>query len=569
MHPALRKILPPLALVALTWFVFGPATHFPSINYDDPGYVFDNPNVAQGLNRQSFAWAFTHVLGGNWHPLTTLSHMLDVQLFGLDAGRHHLTNVLLHMIAAVFLFVALQKLTNATWSSAFVAAVFAVHPLRAESVVWIAERKDVLSGVCFMLTLIAYGRYARRRSIVNYVTMSILFALGLLAKPMLVTVPLVLLLLDHWPLQRTGWWKLIAEKMPLFVLSAGSCVATLLAQKQALGTTGTYPISWRIENAIVSYVIYLRQIFWPTDLALFYPHPEHHLSILQVVLAAGLLLAITAVAFVSRKRFPYALTGWLWYLIMLAPVLGVIQVGLQGHADRYTYLPQIGLTIAVTWLIVDLTRACRLQRELLAGLAVVLLASLTFAARTQVGYWRDDETLWSHTLDVTIENDVAHTNLSEILIRENRPNDAVPQAQEAIRIRGDSAQAYNNLGVALLRIGQITRAAACFKRSHELRPEGVNAASTLSWIYATSPDPALRNGAMAVEIAQRALRETGGTNLLLRQRLAAAYAEKRQFNDAIRVATEALTQADAQHDATMTRELQLNIRNYEQHLPLR
>ena len=316
----------------------------------------------------------------NWHPLTTISHMLDCQLYGLKAGWHHSTNVLLHSIAVLLLFLALQQMTRASWRSAFVAAVFAIHPLRVESVAWIAERKDVLSGVFFMLTLLAYAHYVRAPSLGRYLLLATACAFGLMSKPMLVTLPFVLLLLDYWPLgrcsnrpvtralvnalegrgqgalsARLSWVPLLVEKIPLILLAAVSSVVTLVAQKGAVGYTEQLPVVSRINNAVVTYVLYIGQMFWPAKLAVFYPHPENRLPLWQIILALLILAGITTGSIAVRKQRSYLLVGWLWYLGMLVPVIGLVQVGWQGHADRYTYLPQIGLYIMISWLVVDVT----------------------------------------------------------------------------------------------------------------------------------------------------------------------------------------------------------------------
>src|SRR4029077_1388255 len=309
---------------------------------------------------RGIALPFTHVHSQNLHPLTTMSHMFDCQLFGVNPGAHHLVNVFFHSIAAVLLFILLAQITSSIWASAFVAAVFAIHPLRVESVAWIAERKDVLSGVFFMLTLLAYFRWTRKQTVGRYLAMSILFGCGLMSKPMLITTPIVLLLLDYWPLNRSpafakatagrqrsedsgqnrsAWSRLLIEKIPLFALSIGSCVATLWAQNFALGSTQFLPLQWRITNALFSYFEYIRQMFWPVDLIPFYVQPETRLEIWRLLIASISLIALTAIVIVRRKQKPYLLVGWLWYLVMLIPVIGVVQVGLQGHADRYTYLP--------------------------------------------------------------------------------------------------------------------------------------------------------------------------------------------------------------------------------------
>src|SRR6266446_6934749 len=390
-------------LFAITWVVFGQTVHHQFINYDDPLYVYDNAHVRAGLTWHGIAWAFTHVHSQNWHPLTTISHMLDCSLFGLNPGAHHLVNVFWHSITALLLFILLQQITSRIWTSAFVAAIFAIHPLRVESVAWIAERKDVLSGVFFVLTLLAYFHWTQKPTLGRYVTMSILFACGLMSKPMLVTTPLILLLLDCWPLgrfERSTITKLVIEKIPLFALSVGSILATLWAQNFALGSTEFLPLKWRVTNAIFSYFEYICQMFWPIDLIPFYMHPENRLETWRLVLAAVVLICVTAIAIVRRRKNPYLIVGWLWYLIMLIPVIGIVQVGLQGHADRYTYLPHIGLDIALTWLIWDLTKSWRQQKILLGAAAAVVLATLSILSWKQTTHWRDTEALWQHTLAV-------------------------------------------------------------------------------------------------------------------------------------------------------------------------
>ena len=424
------------ALIAITWAVFGQTVGHEFVNFDDPNYVSENPQVHAGLNWQSIVWAFTHVHSHNWHPLTTMSHMLDWQLFGAKPGAHHFVNVLLHTIGAILLFLALEQMTGGIWRSAFVAAVFAIHPLRVESVAWISERKDVLSGVFFMLTLLAYFRYTRKPNITRCVTMSFLFACGLMSKPMLVTLPIVLLLLDYWPLERFGKLsakKLIAEKIPLLVLSIGSAVATLIVQSEGVGLVPleVLPLSWRITNALAAYLVYIWQMIWPADLALIYSHPGK-LPIWQVAGAAAVLIAVTLGVFALRKRSPYLVVGWLWYLVMLVPVLGLIQVGGQAHADRYTYLPQIGLYIAITWEIVDFCTSRHYPAPVLGVAAGIILSALGLHTAGQAWYWHDSERLWRHSLAVTTQNDMAHLGLGQLFLDQKRLNDAIAELQTVV-----------------------------------------------------------------------------------------------------------------------------------------
>src|SRR4029450_10959080 len=321
-----------LSLAVLTWLVFGQTLWHDFINYDDPRYVYENTKITGGLSISGIAWAFTHIHSTNWHPLTTISHMLDCQLYGLRAGWHHFTNVLLHTVVVILLFLALAEMTGAFWRSGFVAAVFAIHPLRVESVAWIAERKDVLSGVFFMLTLLAYLHYTPLPSLRRYLVVVFVLACGLMSKPMLVTLPFVLLLLDYWPLDRIrGQFRMcLLEKLPLVALSAISSIATLVAQKGAVGWTEDLPIFERINNAVVSYILYIWQMFWPARLAVFYPHPENALPPWEIIASLLLLICITAVAIALRKQRPYLMTGWLWCLGMLVQVIGLVHVGSHG-----------------------------------------------------------------------------------------------------------------------------------------------------------------------------------------------------------------------------------------------
>src|SRR6202790_4377421 len=474
-----------LFLIAITWLVFGQTLGHEFVNFDDHVYVYENPAITGGLTLPGIIRAFTHSHARNWYPLTTISHMLDCQLFGLNAGGHHFTNLVLHTIAVVLLFLVIRDMTGgpsrtgSVWRSAFVAALFAIHPLHVESVAWISERKDVLSGVFFMLTLGAYVRYARQPSAARYITMSILFACGLMSKPMLVTFPFVLFLLDYWPLGRGpafaklpspnrfgesratarqadvgSQWSvvrgLVLEKVPLFVLSGASCLATLLVQRQAAGSIDQLPFAWRVNNAIVTSIAYIWQMLWPVKLAVFYPHPDNRLVFWQVILTLALLIAITAAVIASRQKRPYLITGWFWYLGMLVPVIGLVQVGEQARADRYTYLPQIGLYLALTWTIADLSVSWRRRREILGVAAATLITALTWRAWIQASYWRNSETLWTHTLAVTTDNDVAHNNLGFIFLQRGELDEAISHFQTALNIRANNPQIHYNLGSALV-----------------------------------------------------------------------------------------------------------------------
>jgi tetratricopeptide (TPR) repeat protein len=596
----------------LTWIVFGQTLWHDFINYDDPRYVYENTKITGGLSLSGIAWAFTHIHSMNWHPLTTISHMLDCQLYGLKAGAHHFTNVLLHSIAAILLFLTLQYMTGAFWRSAFVAAVFAIHPLRVESVAWIAERKDVLSGVFFMLTLLAYVHYARAPSIGRYLMVVFGFALGLMSKPMLVTLPFVLLLLDYWPLERIReegsnvgrqLFKLAVEKIPLIVLSAVSSVVTFVAQKGAVGETEQLSVLARINNAVVSYVAYIWQMLWPMRLAVFYPHPQNRLLLWEIISSFLLLLCITVATIALRKQRPYLITGWLWYVGMLVPVIGLVQVGWQGRADRYTYLPQIGLYIAVTWAVADLTALWRHQRTVLTTAAILTICALSWRAWTQTRYWRDSETLFRHALAVTTNNDVAENNLGIVFLRQGKLDDAISLLQAAVALRPDNSPAHENLAKALLQKGEVTEALSHYRKLLELQPDNIevhnivgtvliqqgrlrdgveewqkvlaiqpdngNALSNLAWVFATSPDDPLRDGKKAVQLAEDAMRISGRRIPIIFRTLAAAYAESGEFSKAIQVAQKGIEVANSQGNSGLATELQGNIALYQEQRPLR
>jgi tetratricopeptide (TPR) repeat protein len=478
-----------LGLVALTWIIFGRTIGFNFFNYDDSFYVYQNPSISNGLTRVGFVRAFTHPLVGNWHPLTSLSLMLDAQFFGLNAGGYHFVNVVLHTVVVLLLFFVLRAMTGALWRSALVAAIFAIHPLRAESVVWISERKDVLSGVFFLLGLGAYYRYARKPpSLSAYLMVAVALALGLLAKAMLVTFPFLLLVLDYWPLRRFAFspvtpaveagerpttatisWLLL-EKLPFLVLAVAISVATILAQTQALNAAHDWPLRWRIDNALVTIWVYLRQMIWPTHLAVFYPHPQGSLSLWIVGLSLISLLAVMLGAFFLRRKYSYLLTGWLWYLGMLVPVIGLMQVGWQAHADRYTYLPQIGIYLMVVWGISDLTAGWRARKLILGSLAALVITVFMVLSWRQVGYWSSSVRLWRHTLAVTTDNDVAERGLGTELLRLGQVDEAVAHDRAALRIRPRDANGLTNLANALLKKKEYPEAIEHYREVIGVRP---------------------------------------------------------------------------------------------------
>jgi tetratricopeptide (TPR) repeat protein len=453
-----------VVLVSLVFAAFGPALSNPFVEIDDSTYITQNPRVLRGLSWEGTRWAFTTFHGSNWHPLTWLSLQADVTLFGSGPWGVHFTNLLLHAAAAVVLFAALRMMTGSVWRSAFVAAFFAVHPLRVESVAWAAERKDVLSGLFWMLALLGFAWYARRPSVGRYLLVFVVFALGLLAKPMLVTLPCVLLLLDWWPLQRlagkasaqasarrVGW--LVAEKVPLLALAAASCAVTVWAQQQAASSLAVVAVGPRLANALVSYAAYLGKTVWPVNLALLYPFPIAGVPVAQAVGAVLLLAVITWLGIRFRKTQPALLMGWLWYLGTLVPVLGLVQVGAQAMADRYTYIPSVGIAIAVVWTIAGLAAQRHHEMRWAAATAGLLLGAVVLSwGQTQK--WRDDVVLWEHTLAVTgADNPFAQNALGLALNSCGRKQEAVEHFNRGLQSSPHHPELHGNLGAVLLKLG--------------------------------------------------------------------------------------------------------------------
>ncbi len=519
-----------LVTIALYW----PTTQCDFLQWDDDLFVTSNVHAQNGLTFESLKWAFLNPVAWNWHPITMLSHMVDCQLFGLKPWGHHLTSVLLHAINTFLVFLLLRRLTGALWRSLMVAALFGLHPVHVESVAWIAERKDVLS-MCFgLLALLFYARYAQRRSqgadhespaarsklevgssmldvqsssAINYSLSLFFFALGLMSKPMLVTWPFVMLLLDYWPLRRfrfsmppvgrskfvfshpclilgsrpsavqsvannPGLWRLVFEKIPFFALSAAASVVTFVVQKKggAVMPVENLSLSARSANALVSCCRYLGKMFWPTDLAVFYPHPGHW-PIGEVLLAGGVLLGIAVLFIVKRRQYPFLLMGWLWYCGTLVPVIGLVQVFTQAMADRYAYIPSLGVLLLATWGAYELARRWRhhvIALSMVSTAALVLCLTLT---RQQIGYWKDSEALFRHALKVTENNPFAHNSLGVALVKKGQIDEAICQFREAIRLKPDYAGTYNNLGVALVKKGQIEEAINQYREAICLKPD--------------------------------------------------------------------------------------------------
>ncbi len=492
--PSNRKSwLVAVVVAVVTAAVYWRVSGFGFINFDDTVYVANNPPVQHGLTWQGIRWAFTTNHDSNWFPLTWLSHMLDCQLFGLNPGAHHLVNVLFHVANMLLLFAVLKRMTGAPWRSLCVTALFALHPLRVESVAWISERKDVLSTCFWLLTMGAYVRYAERPGGGRYLAVVVLFALGLMSKPMLVSLPCVLLLLDYWPLGRTRWVgpardgfavadpkRLVLEKLPLFGLAIGSSVVTYWVQRGggAMRTIKEMPLGLRAANAVLSYVRYLGKTVWPRNLAVVYPF-SRDLPPANVAGAVLALVCLSAFAVYCAKRRPYVTMGWLWYLVTLVPVIGLVQVGLQSMADRYTYVPLIGIFIGLTWSVSEAERWKPYGRVAVGAAATLAICACAVMTCFQLRYWKDSVTLFRHALAATSGNFVAHNGLGFSLAQAGNIQEAIGHYQEALRIRPDYPEAHNNLGNALLQAGNVQEAIGHYQEALRIRPDDAGAHNDL------------------------------------------------------------------------------------------
>ena len=560
-------------LAGLVWLMYAQTIGFKFVNFDDNHYIYENPIISRGLDWERFLWVFTHVHASNWHPLTSLSHMLDCEIFGLKPAGHHMVNVLLHSLVAVSLFLVLWQMTGGFWQSAAVAAAFASHPLRVESVAWISERKDLLSGLFFMLTLAAYVRYARRPGSGSLLLVLMTFALGLMTKPMLVSLPLILLLLDYWPLKR---WRvgsnsldcrlhfplhLVAEKLLMFALAGISCVATLVAQRDAVQSLDKVSLAARVGNAAMACVTYLGQMVWPVNLAVYYPFKAQ--GAVTLLVAVLLLTGLSVGAFMARRAHPYLSVGWLWYLIMLVPVIGIVQVGLQAHADRYTYLPQIGLYVALVWLAANWIGQNKWRKTAAGFMAVGIVSLLGVAAHRQASFWRDSVILWSHALECTPDSLSVRTNLGIAFLSENRVREASEQFHEVLRIDPAFAEAHYNLGKALLGEGNTVGAIDELQKVLDLQPGNLPAKISLAWLLATATPHSLRDGEKSAALATQVSELSGfGRNPRFLRVLAAAYAEAGRFSDAAGTAARALQLAREQPRSPIIDDLEHDLQLY-------
>ena len=519
------------ALVVVTVATYAPVWHFAFVALDDPQYVYANPNIAGGLSAKVFGWAMTTGREANWHPLTWLSHAMDISLFGLNSGMHHLVGLCIHLANTLLLFAVLRRMTGSTGGSAFVAALFGVHPLHVESVAWVAERKDVLSALFFMLTLWAYARYVERPASTRYALVAVFLAVGLMAKPMLVTVPMLLLLLDYWPLRRQkALSSLIVEKLPLLGIVVISSIVTFIAQKQggAMKSLEAMPLALRLQNAVVSYVDYLRTTVWPVNLGIFYPFPSE-LSAGVVAMSGAVLVALTVGAIWLARRVPAVFVGWFWFLGMLVPVIGFVQIGGQARADRYMYLPLIGLSVAVTWGAMTVAKTATLRRVLAAAGAIVVAASAV-VAHAQVQFWNDTVTLWSHSAAVTegSKNFGIYFGLAEYLRANGRAADSIPVYEASIARNGSYLDARLGLVRALVDTHQTEKAIGALQEVVAMKPDAVESRMSLGLLLGEA-------GRLPEAIAQfaEAVR-LKPDDPQMRDDYAQALAQNRQFPEAVR-----------------------------------
>jgi len=474
-----------LFLGLITLAVYWQVTNHEFVNYDDPAYITNNRHIQNALTLESISWAFTATHECTWQPLIWLSYILDYQVHGLNPSRYHLTNLLFHTANSLLLFLILRRMTYALWQSAFVAALFALHPLNVESVAWVAERKDVLSTFFWMLTMWGYVRYVERPGSNRYLLFVLFFILGLMSKPMVVTLPFVLLLLDYWPLKRfqfgqSGGGRLVLEKLPLLALSAASSVVTYFVQHSGGAVTplSVHPFTVRIANALVSYIAYMGKMIWPFHLAVLYPY-SRTFSCWQVAGACLLLVTVSLLVILAVKRRPYLAVGWLWYIGTLVPVIGLVQVGLHAMADRFTYVPLIGLFIMIAWRVPELVSQWRRKKTWLALIAATLLSILAAATLLQVRYWTNSVTLFEHALHVNTNNSLAHSNLGTALAKRGRITEAIRSFSKALRINPGDSKAHNNLGLAFEKQGRMTEAVIHFSQALRINPEDSEAHNNL------------------------------------------------------------------------------------------
>ena len=592
-----------ICLLLSTLAAYEPIRHNDFVLYDDYGDIIKNPHVNNGITRESVIWAFTSMYWANWYPLTRLSHMLDFEIFGANPAGHHLTNVLIHAAGSLLLFLVLSRMTASLWPSAFVAAVFALHPLHVESVAWAAERKDVLSGFFWFVTILAYVYYAERPGLSRYPLVLTAFAMGAMSKPMVVTLPFVLLLLDYWPLERFGIRKredtfqkasakrLIAEKVPLFAMSAILSVVAFIAQKRSLAVNtleGT-SVNYRIANAFISYIRYIQKTVWPSKLAVIYPVEKAVASLYTWLVYAVVFILLTALCIYIGRRKKYILVGWLWYVGTLVPVIGLVKIGSQAMADRYMYIPMVGLLIIAGWGLKDLAGNRRLLRNALAVLAGVVLLLAIILTRNQTMFWQNTLTLFEHALKVTTNNSVAEVNYGDALIKAGKTDEGLLHLREAVRIsplvfpirlklakallysgkyeeaaeyfntltnssrvrefKEACSEVFGGLATAQIRLGRYEQAIENLNKVIQMDSKNTVIINSLAWLLATCENSFLRNPVQAIALAKHACELTEYKDAYTLDTLAAAYAAAGRFDEAVTTAQEAINIAKNSKDS--------------------
>jgi tetratricopeptide (TPR) repeat protein len=643
-----RAFLISLVLFFGTLALYSPVLWFDFVIYDDGDYILENPRVLQGLTWSNVGWSFTTTLVHNWHPLTMLSHMLDITLFGLNAGGHHLTSVVFHAINSVMLFIVLRQATSKVWNSAIVAALFAWHPLHVESVAWVSERKDVLSTLFLLLTCWAYNKYALARITRRtsggqqlsagkpsmqrkwYLIALLFFAAGLMSKPMLVTLPFALLLLDYWPLRRFSETNgsvyrflrqnrdIFIEKLPFLILTVATCAVTIYAQDQAMKPSDQFPLIGRIQNAFVSYGKYLWHAVYPVKLSVFYPHPRIWPTG-SVALAAGLLALVSVTCLILRKRFPFLTTGWFWYLGTLVPVIGLVQVGGASMADRYTYIPLIGIFIMAIWGLSELVALkCRRGLQIpITCVTILILFCMSILTARQVTHWQDSESLFLHTAAVTEENEVAYFNLGMTYFKEGRLQEANDYFQRVLREFPEEPDTHRMIGQILCKLGKTAEGAnhlriaetayharlvadpldyrasrnaalthvalglafaterlysealQSFRTAIEIDPEQSVPYNEAAWILATAKDSSIRNGSEAIRLAEKACELTQWQRVAFVGTLDTAYAEAGRFNDAIATAEKVMRLGEEKRQGYLAELARQRMELYKQGKPFR
>jgi tetratricopeptide (TPR) repeat protein len=566
--PKKLRLLMCILLAAITFAVYWPVHSHEFVRYDDDTYVTHNPNVKSGLSWQGIKWAFTTGYASNWHPLTWLSHQLDYTLFAGNSAAHHLVNVLFHAANTLLLFIVLSRMTKSLWPGAFVAALFALHPLHVESVAWVAERKDILSTLFWLLTMLSYARYAERPSAGRYILTLVFFILGLLSKPMLVTLPFILILLDYWPLKRFlnsqfSILNSVLEKVPFIFLAAISSIVTFVVQQKggAMSTIHAIPLHDRVTNAISSYLVYIGKMVWPARLAVLYPYPFTPIATARAVIYAIILILITIFLIYYGRKYRYLLVGWLWYVITLVPVIGLVQVGAQAMADRYTYVSLTGLFIIISFGAADLLKSNPLRKFALTASALAVLFGCTLVTSAQLKYWKNGLSLFGHTLAVTKDNYVILNNYANTLtdlgrpaesikyfvdaikfmprssdVRNNyanalrelgKPSEAIEQYKVALQLNPSSVMPHYNLAVALTDVGDYNQAIEQYQITVKLKPDFEEAYCNLGWLLFRN-----RQSNQAIEYYNKALR-LSPNNILVHGRLALALASVGRVDEAI------------------------------------